>query len=69
MQNSAITRQMAEHHQKYWNRPDGRVLIFMQVIAIDIYPFQPETVPENLYLQVDDLNNRFVLKRQKVEQV
>ncbi|KAK6609859.1 hypothetical protein ACHAPF_010932 [Botrytis cinerea] len=53
---------MAEHHQKYWNRPDGRVLIFMQVIAIDIYPFQPETVPENLYLQVDDLNNRFTFQ-------
>ncbi|KAM0309919.1 hypothetical protein ACHAO8_008600 [Botrytis cinerea] len=34
----------------------------MQVIAIDIYPFQPETVPENLYLQVDDLNNRFTFQ-------
>ncbi|KAK6606048.1 UMTA methyltransferase [Botrytis cinerea] len=33
-----------------------------EVIAIDIYPFQPETVPENLYLQVDDLNNRFTFQ-------
>ncbi|CAD6447055.1 70350c73-62cb-43f3-a5b4-2e597e81abd5 [Sclerotinia trifoliorum] len=33
-----------------------------EVIAIDIYPYQPETVPENLYLQVDDLNNRFTFQ-------
>ncbi|TEY59596.1 hypothetical protein BOTCAL_0191g00140 [Botryotinia calthae] len=33
-----------------------------EVIAIDIYPFQQETVPENLYLQVDDLNNRFTFQ-------
>ncbi|QSZ33890.1 hypothetical protein DSL72_005464 [Monilinia vaccinii-corymbosi] len=36
--------------------------MLVQVIAIDIYPFQPETVPENLYLQVDDLNNRFTFQ-------
>jgi hypothetical protein len=28
---------------------------------VDIYPFQPETMPDNLYLQVDDLNSRYEL--------
>ena len=27
-----------------------------QVLGVDINPWQPEEVPRNLYLQVDDLN-------------
>ncbi|CAG8958521.1 hypothetical protein HYFRA_00009836 [Hymenoscyphus fraxineus] len=30
-----------------------------KVLGIDVNPWQPDTVPSNLYLQVDDLNRRF----------
>ncbi|KAM3067417.1 hypothetical protein ACMFMG_011567 [Clarireedia jacksonii] len=33
-----------------------------EIIAVDIYPFQPENMPNNLYLQVDDLNSRFTFQ-------
>lgn len=29
-----------------------------KVLGIDINPWQPDTIPRNLYLQVDDLNRR-----------
>ncbi|TVY82294.1 Secondary metabolism regulator laeA, partial [Lachnellula suecica] len=33
--------------------------LLFQVLGVDVYPYQPEEVPPNLYLQVDDLNRRF----------